>query len=136
MSGLGQHVFNYTKGVFSLSEFKDGQATLFAVLKDNPTWSDSDVIIGGKPGCYFLINGYNRFMLRNCRDGSRIVMPIDGTVTLCSCGMLLCNSTAMAFNNHGYFYPTDEELEHCPDCHRVWDGCAQCPCYMLSRDTW
>ncbi len=25
---------------------------------------------------------------------------------------------------------SDPPNAHCPDCHRIWDGNAQCPCFI------
>jgi hypothetical protein len=27
-----------------------------------------------------------------------------------------------------------EYLIHCPDCHRIWDGNAQCPCLLINKE--
>jgi hypothetical protein len=27
-------------------------------------------------------------------------------------------------------YESYEPIAHCPDCHRIWDGNAQCPCFI------
>ena len=29
-----------------------------------------------------------------------------------------------------------DDMIHCQLCHRVWDGCAQCPCWSDSSDAY
>lgn len=33
--------------------------------------------------------------------------------------------------NYGF---DDNDMLHCQICHRVWDGCAQCPCWSFSEE--
>lgn len=138
--GWYSHVQNYTKGQRSVSQFKNGSAKLAEILKDNPEWSSSDVIVGGGPQgrCYFLITGWDKFQIINqwedCEGikfpSTYVIEPLSDTVTECSCGALLTGSgIVLAYKNRGHYEP---ELEgdgvHCSECHQIWDGYAQCSC--------
>ena len=46
--------------------------------------------------------------------------------------LLYCHVCNVWLNNYGEVKPKDPQQEcliHCPDCHRIWDGNAQCQCF-------
>ena len=75
LMGWYDHIYNYTKGENSAHEYKYGRAPLKDVLADQPTWSASDVIVGG--GCdgasfHYELISQTSHRLVNMTDGDYI----------------------------------------------------------------
>jgi hypothetical protein len=144
------HVINYTKlGIRSFSKFKYGRAELNEILHDNPTWSATDIIVGGSCADrgYFLINGYKNNRLTHLWDSDLEdpdrklvgfdIDPIGGEAYECKCGALLRHGSVIAYKYKDYYMPSTckEDMEHCSYCHNIWDGHAQCMCLNAGSDS-
>ena len=69
-------VYNYTRRELSSDKYKYGDAPLALILRDNPYWSASEIIIGGGQelmAMYHLIAGSHTHELINLQDD---VFPI------------------------------------------------------------
>lgn len=133
-------VYNYTLRQASVGEYKYGRALVNEIIRDNPGWTAAHVIVGGGHGeDYFLISGWKTHCLTNIYEHGWCVNyelreMENPDITECNCGRLLNYGVVIAWKNKEHYYPSDLEQEHCPYCHNVWDGNAQCMCRGLEID--
>ena len=135
--------YNYTLQRFSRNLYKYGRSPIYEILKDEPEWSESHVIVGGGPeGEYHLITGYlthsikTKFEDHIALDYEVQPLPEGGHLTECKrCNVLLSHGMFIVADYiRGAWREPNFELVHCEKCHNIWDGCAQCDCWQYSEE--
>lgn len=124
-------VFNYTLQQHSVDQYEYGRAPVDEIVRANPKWSQEHTIVGGGHGEFILLSGWKTNYLRHVDDvhaDYELEKIENPDVEECSCGHLLNHGIVIASKSGSYYISCDYEQVHCPDCHNVWDGNAQCMC--------